>query len=258
MRAACIVPISGLPLVEDFTYHLALVHLATIVPVLAEFYQNKEFVILDNSAHELGTALAGEILTEAAGKIQPKVLVAPDTLWDAEKNLKMIKDFEPEAMELRKLLPDIQFMGVPHGTEEDELQENLDALLEIEYLNFVGLSKAFPRYGLNRGVAAERVVATGRKVHFLGIWADPIAEVFEGKGVEGVIGIDSSYATRLGIAGRTLLECHPIPKALEFFLHAEELNWDWTQRQIKAYRYLIESDISSVAELHQEYKNGRF
>jgi hypothetical protein len=261
MRAACIVPVEGLDLIEDFTYYLALAHLVLADPDVATFYRERAegaFLILDNSAHELGEALSVERLIEAASLTNPDVLVVPDKIWDAEASLRLVENFKETATSLKSTYPGLQFMGVPHGHDSEQLDGSLGVLLGTEYLDIIGLPKTYPRLELSRGAIAKQVGASGKKVHFLGIWQDPIREVLDGKAVDSVMGVDSSYAVRLGMAGRTLLEAFPTPRPLDFLIPREDLNLSWIKRQVAAYRYLVESPVSSEAEIKQAYKNGEF
>ena len=262
MKVANIVPITALPLIEAHTYRLALAHIALASVPYAHFYTYgstaNPFTILDNSVFELGKPLPIPSLTTAVDSLRPSLLVVPDSIWDAEENLLLAQKFERVVPELRDFHPTLEFMVVAHGQSPKELKENLQGLLRLDYPTYIGLSKQSRRAGL-RPELAQQAALEGMKVHFLGVWEDPVAETLEGKELGVVVtGLDTSYAARLGLIGRTLLEPYPTPPSLDFFADEDSYNSDWLSRQLEALRWLAESDVSSVAELEQEYKNGKF
>src|SRR3970040_1005840 len=96
MRAACIVPISALPLIKDYSYYLALAHAALGNSTYASFYRTRSsssFLILDNSVHELGTPLGLTLLRQAAVLTAPDLLVVPDSMWSTEETLALARNF---------------------------------------------------------------------------------------------------------------------------------------------------------------------
>ena len=266
MKVACIVPIAALELVGDHTYHMALTHLTLLSPEYCTFYSVRKvgsILIQDNSAFELDRPCSDAEIKDAAEQLNPEIVVVPDSMWNPEENIYLARQYKEEAYKLRAYYPNLKFMGVPHGSEESEFLDNLQDLLRLGYIDIIGLPKTSARLDI-RSRCAGIIADQGRLVHFLGVWDNPIGEVLEGKefnasrGKDIVLGLDSSYPARLGIAGRTLLEYHPTPKAPDFFLPAEEMSMPWVKRQLDAFRFLAESDISSEEELKQEYKNGRF
>jgi hypothetical protein len=263
MRAACIVPPAGVSLVKDNTYHLTLAHVALMSKEYSTFYKKigrKKgiFHILDNSAYELEQPLGIDELALACDLTSPDVLVVPDSIWHPAENIRKAVEFEQNVELLREQHPRLRFMAVPHGATYDEYITNIDALAKLQYISILGLSKTAARLDIRWRLAFVVTEQYEKDVHFLGIWDNPIAEALEGKSNPRVLGIDSSYAFRLGIAGRTILEYKPTPKVIDFTFPTEKINFDWTQRQINAFTYLVESNISSEEELRQEYKNGRF
>lgn len=265
MKAACIVPISALSLIEDHSYYLALAHIALGSSAYASFYRSRSketFVILDNSVHELGKPLEPFLLAQAMQLTKPDLLVLPDNMWDPEENLALARTFLLSVPELADIFPRLQLMAVPHGRNASEYTCNLEALLDLspsQYpLTYVGLGKIARRLGL-RTILAKQAISAGKKVHFLGAWEDPVAELLEGKELgEAVTGIDTSYVTRLGLLGRTLLEPFPTPPSLDFLADEDTYDMDWLKRQLEAFRWLAEGPASTAGELEQEYKNGRF
>ncbi len=267
MKAACIVPSSFLDLVREHEYHMALAHIAIVDSDYSEFHvQYGGQVILDNSVHELRESVSEQLLRDAIERIHPNYVVVPDAIWEPDKSLRLAKDYEQQANALLAEGWTISFVGVPHGNDPAEHYGNMAALCQFPYISIMGLNKATQRQGIRATLARQAITEFGKKVHSLGLWAEPLEEVLELKEVEAeypgsIIGFDSSYPFRLGLLMRTILEPKPTPPALDFSLGKKDLTRDhigWIKRQLEAFRYLVEGPVSSEAELRQEYKNGRF
>jgi hypothetical protein len=87
MQLALEIPKPFLPRLSALTdLDFALAHLILEDADYAAFYLNQSesgrFVIMDNSFHELGHPLSPEELREAAQRIKPTVVIAPDKLGD--------------------------------------------------------------------------------------------------------------------------------------------------------------------------------
>ncbi len=269
MRAACIVPIGFLDLIESHEYYMALAHVAIIDSDYSQFFKNRSSdsrVILDNSVHELKEAVSSTVLRDAVKRVSPDYLVVPDAIWEPERSLWLAQSFKREVPSLQEINQDLEFVGVPHGQDEQEHYKNMKDLCELTYISILGLNKATQRQGARVSLAKKTVTEFGKRIHSLGLWADPVAEVLALKEVEAefpgsIIGFDSSYPFRLGLLMRTLLQPKPTPPVLDFSLERRALTREhigWIKRQLEAFRYLVESPVSSEEELRQEYKNGRF
>lgn len=268
MRAACIVPPSFLDLVRDYQYHMALAHIAVVDLDYCNFFRRRPTakVILDNSVHELKEAVPEGVLRTAIERTLPDYVVVPDAIWEPAKSLELARSFRREADALLEAGWKLQFVGVPHGQDPAEHDKNMTELCKLSYISVLGLNKATSRQEVRVSLARKAIDELGKQVHSLGLWADPIAEVLELKELEAefpgaILGFDSSYPFRLGLLMRTLLEPRPTPPALDFSLGRENLTREhvsWIKRQLEAFRYLVESPVSSEEELRQEYRNGRF
>lgn len=268
MKAANIVPIDFLDLLpESASYFMALAHLVGTSSRYSDFYEGKSAtgatVILDNGVFELGKPMELGPLTHAITAIDPTIVVAPDYIYEPERSLWEATMFKSRAMSLKEERPDLQFMCVPHGYDYNEHVINAEELRKLDYFDVFGICKAPERLGVRCELAEGILKFSPHSVHMLGIYLDPVKEVLAMKELNAkypgrVLGVDSSIAYALGMAGRTLLEASPRPAEPDFAKTKEGVHVKWVQRQIKAFQWLVESDCSSEEELEQEYKNGKF
>jgi len=266
MKSANIVPIEYLDQIEDHTYFMALAHLVLESNEYAAFYKRHaemgHTVILDNGVFELGSPLSFDNLYSAVEITGASIVVAPDYMHEPERTLYETRNFKHVAEELKGFYPDIQFMGVPHGFTPSQHYQNASDLITTGYLDILGICKAPERQGF-RAAFVDWTEQQGLKAHALGVLLNPIQEVLLLKGSKAyasgsLTGIDSSIAFVLGHYGRTLLEWSPRPGSIDFGTTKEGSLVEWTQRQLKAFQWLVESDCSSWEEIEAEYANGRF
>lgn len=108
-----------------------------------------KFVILDNSAYEIGKleaskasgeGLKAELVLQAAEIINPSIVVCQDVLCDKDGTLQSTKQFLAE-VKRRGLLGKFQLMAVPQGRSKDEWLESYKELSEIPEIDMLGFSK---------------------------------------------------------------------------------------------------------------------
>lgn len=168
---------------ELSTVHLALAHQVLSDESYRDFYkkQHDAYVILDNSAFELGEAMGNAAMLQAMAYIKPDEIVLPDILFDAEGTLQRVTDF---LAEYSPLLPmDTHFMAVPHGNSIEE------------YLECYKKLAAMPQvYALGIGTLYNRVFEGGRKA------------IFEALQEQGTLSSKPHHLLGLGDGGNIELE----------------------------------------------------
>jgi len=127
---------------------MALTHLVLTRPAQAEYFAARAAagmrVVLDNSAYELETATgigmsAGPVL-QAAERIDARVVICQDTLYDGPATVATTRRFLTEAADQAD--PDrYVFMAVPQGTTRREWLDCYHQLTDLDGVGMIGLSK---------------------------------------------------------------------------------------------------------------------
>ena len=123
MKVAVIAPTALLATqASRSNYHLVLAHVYETDELYREFYKycvsKGDFVILDNSAYELGESVDVMKLKRIALDLKPTAMFLPDARFDMEKTLQLVKD----ALIVLKDVP-VKKFAVPQGKDlEDILQ----------------------------------------------------------------------------------------------------------------------------------------
>lgn len=118
--------------------HLVLAHIYEQDEAYRNFYKEKakemNWVMLDNSAYELGAAVAVERLKVIAEDLYPDVIFLPDKRFDKDATLEMVRNAIP-------ILKDTgaKLLAVPQGSNQEEILECYDALIEMEGIDGIGL-----------------------------------------------------------------------------------------------------------------------
>lgn len=92
-----------------------------------------EFVILDNSAFELGEAVGDKYIVEAAAQIHPSEIVLPDILHDGPKTIERVTSFISK--HATAFGNTTRFMAVPHG---ENVQEYIECYAKLSAVPEVG------------------------------------------------------------------------------------------------------------------------
>jgi len=222
MRVAFITPV---PELERFatasTYHLILTHICDQYPEYVEFYRERskagDYIILDNSAYELGESVSIELLRKYADIIEPAVVVLPDVRNDAKETLRRTR----EAIEVLRD-PRWTLMAVPQAPDTDNKDHDFEAwvaslksMYEFPEIGAIGIypetSWFFPTPRRGRVELAEILEERGlirkdRTYHMLGMADNPV----ELKGLsqfEWIMGCDSAKPIVQGMHGVLL---HPV------------------------------------------------
>jgi hypothetical protein len=143
VHAAIIAPSQLLPKYAVTGYHLALCHLVDSDSVYGAFYVEAaargDFIILDNSAHELGEGLTSA-MERASDLIQPTEVVLPDRLFNAEDTVDFARD---QIGDFSTLAPRV--MGVPQGTTIPEWNACCAELISLG-VDTIGISKDYENW----------------------------------------------------------------------------------------------------------------
>jgi hypothetical protein len=200
VRTAIIAPSQLLPKYAVTGYHLALCHLVESDPTYLQFYseasQRGDFIILDNSAHELGEGLTSA-MDHAVRAINPSEVVLPDRLFNAEDTIDFAKEHIGHFKEFGASI-----MGVPQGTTIPEWNRCAKELIDLG-VDTIGISKDYENWdgGLQGRVqtiwelAARTWHAKVSAIHMLGwgreLWQLILLHNLEDKGPFPIRGIDS-------------------------------------------------------------------
>lgn len=188
MKHAIIAPVHFLPELSALSdYHLVLCHDMQKYPYYREFYARKrqqgDFIILDNSAHELGEGETLAMLVEAIKCIQPQEVVLPDRLFFGDDTLEGSLE---AAKALRKLYgTNISLMGVPQGRTVFEWDKCCEALIRDVQVDTIGISKDYEVWAGGIKSRVERTHSLARlwenhrtNIHLLG-WGRKMTAIGE-------------------------------------------------------------------------------
>lgn len=177
MRFSPIPPATHLDLVDDRDFHLILVHICETDPGYAAYFLNHlctngSYVILDNSAFELGKSVDTDVLVKWAKLMRPSEIVLPDLFYDIEgtlrASLQTIEALKPLELERTKLA------ACPQGADFVEWCRCLDKMVKIPEIQVISVNllalKWFPSQG--RSIPLKYIQKEGYhkrfEVHLLG------------------------------------------------------------------------------------------
>lgn len=199
MQTAVIAPSALLEKYATSQYHLCLCHRVLVDDFYAHFYSKdaRGFVILDNSAHELGVGGMLMDMKKASFLVHPKEVVLPDRLFFSEDTIKYARE---SIDTFRGLAPRI--MGVPQGTNLQEWKSCCAHLIDLG-VDTIGVSKDYEGWdgGLPalvqevRGIHSRSWHARATCIHMLG-WGRKLWQLTHLRAIEEdpylpIRGIDS-------------------------------------------------------------------
>jgi hypothetical protein len=198
LRFAPIVPVSMLPRVQEYNYHLILAHLVRTNKKYEQFYTNhKGFKILDNGAAE-GQLVDTFHLLEMADKLKVQEVVCPDVLGDCPQTIQLLRAFMPFASKYHVMVP----LQAQNWTQFDRI---LGVALEHE-ASSVALPKILAKYlgPLARLHAAEHVRRVSKvPIHALGCTDNLREALWIAK--QGIVrGLDTAAPVVHGLAKKGL------------------------------------------------------
>lgn len=188
MRVAIIAPTRHLSLLATTNYHLILAHKVLECQEYADFYRERsqqgDYVILDNSAHELGTGLPPEQLAAAASIVQASELVLPDRLFFGEDTV------ERSNQCFDSVRQGINFMAVPQGRTLSEWLFCLNELLHLT--TTIGISKDYEVWEGGLATLVRLSLSHGAtSIHLLG-WGRDLGQLLLLQEFTQIRGVDSA------------------------------------------------------------------
>jgi len=149
MQLALIAPLQSLVFANLGHIYFILVQLCDNEKYV-QFYKRKQrFKILDNGFYEYRSAVSSDVLLDAAAKVEADEVVIPDDASDANRNMRLAKDFLSVAPKQYK------YMFVPHGKSTAERAESAIKLLAKHPDLTIGLSKLWLK---TRLAVAKRIL----------------------------------------------------------------------------------------------------
>lgn len=216
-KVATIVPLNHLDEIKEDEYFMALSHAADNHQYLNWFAERSgegKYVILDDSAVELGRPEPFEAYFSKAAYIGVSEIMLPDVFQNSEETLSLsanaLKQIEHFGL-------DIDVMAVPHGRNMVEWVScaiklakmvksyGVDPTIGIScrYTYMWGGSR-LPAVILLLGAWKSRL-KTKPKIHLLGCYSDPRLEVYPLIACDMLVGVDSSYPSVYAQNGYELL-----------------------------------------------------
>lgn len=216
-KVATIVPLNHLDEIQGDDYFMALSHAASNRAYLDWFAQRSaegKYVILDDSAVELGKPEPFEAYFSKAAYIGVSEIMLPDVFQNSEETLTLSLN---AMKQIEHFDLDVDIMAVPHGRDT------------VEWLSCaVKLAKMVKSYGVEPTIGiscrytsmwgGSRLPAvllllrawrarlkTKPKIHLLGCYSDPRLEVYPIVECDMFIGVDSSYPSVYAQNGYELL-----------------------------------------------------
>lgn len=210
MKIAVICPI---PLLRKYAivsdYHMALTHLVLESEEYANFYAQRrlrgDYVILDNSLIEMGSAMDMEKVLEAAQRIKPNEVVLPDVFKEGKATLEAI---DRCLMSYGKELAKYKTMAVAQGHNYGQWLECHNELITYDEINVIGIPKVTStfkdvggRYGLCANLGMNQLNSPDKAYHLLGVWDNPFPEIYGISAYSWVRGVDTVLPVLMGTLG---------------------------------------------------------
>lgn len=227
MKCAFVSPVEFLSVVQPYSsYHLILVHKVIYERRYREFYRERskagDFVILDNGALEKkGHSAPLRDVVAAAMLVKPSVVVFPDHIFDSDGTLNELENAmrSPAVRWLKRVVPEVKFMAVPHGLDEDDWLKCFDTLNELPFgIDELGIPKVTGQLFGARWKALERIRKRVRKpCHLLGVWwQTTLDDIRREASYPFVVGVDTPKPIRLAVHGMGLDRWQEMPRGKDF------------------------------------------
>ncbi len=229
MRFSFIVPEAHLELSGVSKFHLVLSYYYLRSRPYQEYYKQAKkegaYIILDNGFHEHGRIWSDDwrVLLPIANDLNPDVIVVPERA-DADFNL-LLENLSFIEFIRKEITTDWEFMYVLRGQWFSELAEELEFLRANDTekaITWIGLHKDMERFakgntGGRRAIALGlQDLLEGYKIHMLGIYKDPVAEMDTFLDLPDVMSSDSAKPWRMCSRGRLITEAKPFPQSFDF------------------------------------------
>lgn len=224
MKIAIISPVE---LLNRFSIHtntqMALADLALRYPEYGTWFRKRkcksDFIILDNSFHELRYALSGEQIYKAYMKIgTADLVVCPDKWPDPIETEILTADFLNSiwAKKMWDANGTVNFMFVAHGKVLADFVRAVAFCKDVG-INYIGISTDNSQLGgLSRVDITRTISNTGWKgsIHWLGI-GNPVGKTLKDAINCGVDSIDGSSPLKMALRGIDLETVEPVKPSLD-------------------------------------------
>jgi hypothetical protein len=122
-------------------FHLVLAHQVLKDKKYVKYYKNikNAFIIMDNSAYELGEALDDNILLRVIKIMSPDEFVIPDVLYDMKKSIERYEKF----MKIFKPIKNMSLMAVPQGKTLKEWTKCYCYFKDKPEINTLGIGQIY-------------------------------------------------------------------------------------------------------------------
>lgn len=241
MKVAHIVPDAYLHLLTDVTdYHLVLSFRLKASGVYRDYYtglSSDHFLILDNSAHELGTGHGGYEYYQLAEEIGAQELVLPDRLFMGDDSYELSYEAANDIEKHLEHNPDVGYVVVPQGRTIDEWYQCMKRQVEIPGVQTVGLSKDYHVWdgGLELLVDLITDAHPFLNIHLLGL-----SRVFS-PGIFGhaeqIRGVDSSKPAVAAMLGKTWLPGVHVGRRPGGFFEADKIDPSLVLKCVQNFKY---------------------
>lgn len=172
-------------------------------------FQGKMFIIVDNSAIELGDALPAKYLSAAANIVNASCIVLPDILNNAEDTIKA-SIMGSRSLRHTSDLGDLSFMVVPQGDSIPQLHWCIQQLSLIPNVKYWGIPRSISNIFGSREVLKEilgyqHVGPSGPRIHMLGMSSNLFDDIWC-TSYPNVMGIDSANPIVVGLKNVSIID----------------------------------------------------
>lgn len=185
--------------------HDVVAHAKEYAEVFGSMTAPHRHIILDNSVVELGTAVDGGMVKEAADICKPTCIVLPDVYQDSRGTIQSVRkhiDAWYNSM-IASYAGVRDFMYLPQGTNKHEFAICAEAFGQDPRIRWWGIPRNYCVQGIGSRVEALRICAMvngGRSVHMFG-FSDDFVDDFISANHPNVVSIDSAVPIRCASLG---------------------------------------------------------
>ncbi len=207
-RVAVISPVC---LLEKYStdFHLVLTQYYLKSKEYREFYLKRrtagDFIILDNGAAELKTAVDGSSMMDIVAELRPNLVVAPDVIYDDVQTLTLTTKFctwYARALHSRE----VGIMGVPQGGSPEDWLSCYKIFNADSCIDWLGISMFYtPKFNKRLEVLKLIAPTVQKPCHLLGLWDNPY-DLLEERKFDFVYSIDTAKMIEFALEGLTLAE----------------------------------------------------
>lgn len=217
-KVATIVPWHHLNLIKNDVYFMALSY-ACDAPGYMQFFREmtrqRKYVILDNSAVEMGNPESFESYITKAIYMKATEILMPDYFREKQKTLDAMK---PALETMRQMEFTGRVMAVPQGETPSDFLNCVAQMIQYP-IHTLGISRRYINMfgGTRTGICEmvhDRLLVEGTssiKVHLLGCWSHPVQDIGTLLREQYIQGIDGSLPSVFALHSQLLEEAAERP-----------------------------------------------